>query len=253
MTGRDPGARYLRVAAQLRARIVAGEWPVGSQLAGKRDLAQAHGVAVGTLERALLVLRDEGLIEIVHGAGTFVRSATPAPRLSTERRLASLESRVSAHAAGHDDRIREIVRELLAGSEGEPSTVPEPQPVVAAVVTSGLGVLVCRRVDGRPPWAFVSGEIEPGESPADAAVREVKEESGLEVRPGRQIGRRVHPDTGRTMIYIAATPAAGTDVTVCDERELAEVRWAGLAEAHALLPGMFGAVHEYLSRVMLAR
>ena len=59
------------------------------------------------------------------------------------------------------------------------------QPVVAAIVTSELGVLVGRRNDGKPPWTFISGEVEPGESPADAAVREVKEETALEVRPGR--------------------------------------------------------------------
>ena len=56
---------------------------------------------------------------------------------------------------------------------------PEPVPVVVAIVSSHLGVLTARRRDGQPPVGFMSGEIEPGESPADAAIREVKEETGL--------------------------------------------------------------------------
>lgn len=127
---------------------------------------------------------------------------------------------------------------------------PEPQPVVAAIVTATPGVLITRRRDGRPLWGFVAGEIEPGESPADAAVREVKEETGLLVRAGRIIGRRVHPATKRTMIYMSASPTHGTQAYVGDEAELAEVRWASLAEAEQLLPGMFEPVHAYLARML---
>lgn len=133
----------------------------------------------------------------------------------------------------------------------EPATSPEKQPVVAAIVTSSLGVLIGRRNDGKPPWTFIAGEIEPGEAQADAAIREVKEETGLLVTAGRQeIGRRVHPKTGRTMIYLSCTPTQGTDVFVGDEDELAEVRWVGLAEADELLPGMFEPVREHLTRVL---
>ena len=66
------------------------------------------------------------------------------------------------------------------------------------------GVLVGRRNDGKPPWTFIAGEVEPGETPADAAVREVKEETALARQRGEVIGERVHPRTGRTMIYLAA-------------------------------------------------
>ena len=115
--------------------------------------------------------------------------------------------------------------------------LPEPPPVVAGIVTSDRGVLVGKRNDGKPPWTFIAGEIEPGESPTDAIVREVKEETGLRVRAAeREIGRRVHPKTGRTMIYLACEPIAELDVFVGDPDELAEVRWVGLPEAEKLLP-----------------
>jgi 8-oxo-dGTP pyrophosphatase MutT (NUDIX family) len=129
------------------------------------------------------------------------------------------------------------------------ATKPEPSPVVAAIVTSSRGVLIGRRNDGKPPWTFIAGEIEPGESQADAAVREVKEETGLLVEAGEhEIGRRVHPKTGRTMIYLPCRPTSKLDVFVGDEDELAEVRWVGLAEAEELLPGLFEPVHAHLAR-----
>jgi 8-oxo-dGTP pyrophosphatase MutT (NUDIX family) len=116
-------------------------------------------------------------------------------------------------------------------------------------------VLAGKRNDGKPPWTFIAGEVEPGETAPFAAVREVKEETGLEVRAMREIGRRVHPKTGRTMIYIAAGPVRpdDLDVFVGDTDELAEVRWLTLAEADELLPGMFEPVRAYLARSLARR
>jgi 8-oxo-dGTP diphosphatase len=156
-------------------------------------------------------------------------------------------------------QIRESIRdhgltppELPAGLawiDDKASALRSPRPaVVAAIVTSAKGVLVGRRNDGIPPWTFIAGEQEPGELPEDTAIREVKEETGLEVRAGDVIGERAHPATGRTMIYMAARPVRGTKVIVGDEEELAEVRWVSLAEADELLPGMFGAVREHLGQ-----
>lgn len=149
------------------------------------------------------------------------------------------------------DNLRGQLRAMDPAAQHD-SAKPEPQPVVAAIVTSELGVLVGRRNDGKPAWTFIAGEIEPGESPADAGVREVKEETGLLVAAGKEIGRRVHPATGRTMIYMAARPTHGTDVFVGDRDELAEVRWASLAEVEELMRpyGMFGRVHEYLAKAL---
>jgi 8-oxo-dGTP diphosphatase len=58
-------------------------------------------------------------------------------------------------------------------------------PSVTGVVRDAAGglLLVQHRDDGR--WATPGGMIEPGETPADAVVREVWEESGLLVVPER--------------------------------------------------------------------
>jgi len=155
-------------------------------------------------------------------------------------------------AADAVDRL--ITHRRLAGRRKgdyvpEDANTPERSPVVASIVTSERGVLIGRRNDGKPPWTFIAGEIEPGESSADAAVREVKEETGLLVRAGeREIGRRVHPKTGRTMVYLACYPTGKLDVFVGDTDELAEVKWAGLAEVQELLPGLFEPVLAHLQR-----
>ena len=132
--------------------------------------------------------------------------------------------------------------------------IPEEEgvarPIATAIVTSELGVLVGQRRDGRPPWTFISGEVEPGESPAFAAGREVKEEATLNVEVGDLIGERDHPKTGRHMYYLAATPTHGTEIFVGDDDELADVRWVSLTEAEELMKdfGMFGPVREHLAR-----
>ena len=71
----EPGqSRYAALASALRQRIVGGEWPPGIALPAETSLAAEHGVALGTLRRALELLAEQGLIERRHGKGTFVRA-----------------------------------------------------------------------------------------------------------------------------------------------------------------------------------
>lgn len=74
--GRPP-AKYRQIADDLRARIEGGEYPVGAQLPTKAELEDAYGAALGTVDNALAALRDTGLVETRHGAGTFVLRQHP--------------------------------------------------------------------------------------------------------------------------------------------------------------------------------
>lgn len=61
-------------------------------------------------------------------------------------------------------------------------------PSVAAVIKDERGriLLIERSDNGR--WSLPAGGIDPGETPAQAIVREVQEETGLHVGPTRVIG-----------------------------------------------------------------
>jgi|SRR5690606_20951802 len=125
----------------------------------------------------------------------------------------------------------------------------EARPIVLAIVTCERGVLIGKRRDGRPPWTFIGGEVEPMETPAEAAVREVAEEAELRViaSAAGPIGQRVHPKTGRTMIYVPCAPIGSATVAVGDEEELEEVRWVSEATAEDLLPGLWEPVLVHLA------
>lgn len=62
-----------QIANELRQRITSGDLPAGARLPSITTLMQEHGVARNTARRALAILVDEGLIEIVHGWGSFVK------------------------------------------------------------------------------------------------------------------------------------------------------------------------------------
>jgi excisionase family DNA binding protein len=131
-----------------------------------------------------------------------------------------------------------------------PETSSHRPPVITAIVVSSLGVLLGHRIDRKPPWTFIAGENEPGESPADTIIREVKEETGLDITAGDILGERDHPATGRHLIYVLGNPAGDLDPIIGDPDELDEVRWATLTEALDLLPGMYEPVEQYLRQTL---
>ena len=67
--------------------------------------------------------------------------------------------------------------------------------VVAALIVRDARLLVCqrRRDDSHGlQWEFPGGKIEPGESPAQALMRELREELGIDATIGREIYRTSH-------------------------------------------------------------
>lgn len=65
--------RYEQIREHLRQRIFAGEWEPGSALPAETELAKQYEVALGTMRKAIELMAEDGLIERLHGKGTFVR------------------------------------------------------------------------------------------------------------------------------------------------------------------------------------
>ncbi len=126
-------------------------------------------------------------------------------------------------------------------------TRPLFMPSVAALVHRDGLVLVGMHRDVRR-WVIPGGALEPDETPADCVVREVWEETGLQVRieairgvyGGTPEHRVVYPN-GDIVDYVATVfdvVPLGGEPTVTDE--LVELRWVTLEELSTLstLPWM---------------
>lgn len=81
---------YERIVADLRARIVSGDWPKGTKIPTTRELREYYRhrfdsptLAIATVERALNILKQEGLLRGQQGLGIFVEGSptdeTPNP------------------------------------------------------------------------------------------------------------------------------------------------------------------------------
>lgn len=71
-----------KVSGDLKERIVSGDFGAGAKLPREKDLVEIYGVSRTVVREALALLRAEGVIEIRHGVGAFVR-AIPMPDQET--------------------------------------------------------------------------------------------------------------------------------------------------------------------------
>lgn len=132
-------------------------------------------------------------------------------------------------------------------------------PSVAScyVVHDGRLLMTRRRFsEGTFEWAAISGGIEPGETPEQAAVREAREEVGLTIEVSERLGDRLHPATGRHLIYIAARIVDGAP-SLIDHEENVEWDWADWPTVQQrwanLKGGIFPPVLAYLEQAMAPR
>jgi DNA-binding GntR family transcriptional regulator len=78
-------SKYHRLAAELRREIQDGVYAPGDQLPSETQLVERFKVSQPTVRAAVAVLRAEGLVESVHGRGTFVRERRRLQRVSRNR------------------------------------------------------------------------------------------------------------------------------------------------------------------------
>lgn len=75
--GTDGRSRHQQVAAHLRALIMSGDLPPGSQLPSTAQLVERYDAANATIQRALSALKDEGFLHSRMGKGVYVRDDAP--------------------------------------------------------------------------------------------------------------------------------------------------------------------------------
>ena len=95
-----------------------------------------------------------------------------------------------------------------------------PKVAVGVMITQGGRLLLSRRAidPGKGRWSFPSGYVDLGESPASAAVREVKEETGYDVRLSGLVGVYANPSRPVVLVVYTGEVIGGT-LGDCDEVE----------------------------------
>jgi 8-oxo-dGTP pyrophosphatase MutT (NUDIX family) len=101
------------------------------------------------------------------------------------------------------------------------------RPSVSAVIFDRRGRLLLQQRSDGGQWGLPGGSVEIGESVHDAVIREVREETGLTVRPRRIIGVYSDPalqvvryPDGNVWHYVNVCfecVARGGELTTCDE------------------------------------
>jgi 8-oxo-dGTP pyrophosphatase MutT (NUDIX family) len=133
--------------------------------------------------------------------------------------------------AAHIKRLREFVGAELLMLPGVAAVIRDDQDRV---------LLIRRHDDGL--WGLPAGAIDPGESPAAAAARETREETGLEVRATRILGafgwprlRHQYPngDIVEYLVVVFRCEVIGGALDPQDG-EATELRWFTLDELAAL-------------------
>ncbi|PTR30265.1 8-oxo-dGTP diphosphatase [Rhodococcus sp. OK519] len=100
--------------------------------------------------------------------------------------------------------------------------------VAAAVIRDGRLLLAqrTRPVELAGLWELPGGKVEPGESPADAVRRELREELGVEVVAGERIGADVPLHDGLVLRAYRAELISGTPQAL----DHAALRWVDAGE-----------------------
>lgn len=180
----QPRTRAQWLASDLRGRLLAGQWAPGSRLPSETELAASYQVSRVTVRTALKSLEAQGLVDIRHGAGTFVADFGVAIRAGLQE-LGSITATI--RELGHEPGMDWRTVETRPATEEETSRLDiavgaEVLSLERAVLSDGEVVAFSYdvlRLDILPPGT--AGEVGRG------SVFELFERAGL--RPKRAFAR----------------------------------------------------------------
>ena len=107
---------------------------------------------------------------------------------------------------------------------------------VLCLIQDGNRILLQNRV--KKDWqgyTLPGGHVEPGESFVDAVIREMKEETGLDILKPRLVGIKQFPiDDGRYIVLLFKTESFSGQVVSSDEGEMEWVECDRLSEINTV-------------------
>jgi DNA-binding LacI/PurR family transcriptional regulator/DNA-binding transcriptional regulator YhcF (GntR family) len=174
---------YRVICDDLRRRIGTEPWVAGAMLPGRRDLAAQYGVNMNTLNRAIALLAQEGLLQADDRRGTFVASpavgvpssgpltaANPLGKAAVIAIIVRTDAEVTSPLAVKSDGTADIwhyisIQSLeracsLAGRStrilnvwsGGPGNHGSPGAAIRSAHADGADALVVVNLNGFPDW-----------------------------------------------------------------------------------------------------
>lgn len=146
-------------------------------------------------------------------------------------------------------------RELVSREMGDEGAVPycqtckrlylnhPPTSVLVAVVNgNGQVVLLRQNYVSRVNWVLVAGYVKVGETLEQTVVREVSEETGLEISQCRYVGSYFHE--GRGVLMLGFFAIAKDHNLKHESKEVDDLKWEDINTAVSLLrEGSIGQQH----------
>lgn len=119
------------------------------------------------------------------------------------------------------------------------------EQIALVLLRNGDQVLLVREDYGDHLWTLPGGVVEPGETIVDAAVRELREETGLAGRVTGLVALRDRPD--QTLIVLSALPLGGRLLSAVPG-EIAATAWFDHGEVVALGDALYDVIYAILRR-----
>lgn len=105
-------------------------------------------------------------------------------------------------------------------------------PSVAALIRNSENQLLFIRKSEDGVWGLPAGAIEPGETPKEAVVREVFEETGLKVKPNNIVGvfggstfRHTYPSGDQVEYLVTIFVCEIVETSVATDTEISEMKY----------------------------
>jgi DNA-binding transcriptional regulator YhcF (GntR family) len=235
VSNRQTSARQLREL--LVHRIASGQYPIGAQLPGTRDLAVEVGANRNTVAKVYGELAREGLLRIVTGRGAFVMGRVDAagghePVEQVTRLLDDAVSRARLFGLGCDQLLRIAEERIKVGYEAGAPRVSfvECNPHDARLASGELATQL-----GMPVRSMLYTDI-PASGPVDTDIAATsffhlaEVDRMLNGRGARVIGVNMLPDSD-ALLALARLPE-GTKVGIVAANESGIERFSFLVRTY---------------------
>jgi GntR family transcriptional regulator len=200
--GRPRVPKYLRLSDGIAGAVESGELKPGDRLPGETELAEALPASLGTIQKALASLAEQGVLVRRHGRGTFVA-----------------EHQMPPHDLWHFRFLADDGHSLLPiySHVSTVTRVSEPGPWTTFLKTEDFYVVVDRQIDVNHEFTALARLALPGSRCSGLLEYEPRKLDGVSIRDvmRKQFGLPTQRFSTRVACEPLPEPVAGDVGLVC--------------------------------------